>query len=48
MQVKKQYQAPRLNQHGNFTTLTQQGGSSSVDVPIGSPVGPSGISSVAS
>ena len=46
--MKKAYNAPKLTVHGNVEAITQQGGASSTDVPLGSPVGPDGISSVAS
>lgn len=35
---KKNYSAPQLTQHGLFSSLTLQGGSQSVDAPIGTPV----------
>ena len=45
---KNNYAAPTLTVYGNVENLTQQGGASSTDVPLGTPVGPDGISSVAS
>ncbi|MEL6441765.1 MAG: lasso peptide [Cyanobacteria bacterium J06621_8] len=46
--MKKAYNAPKLTVHGDVEVLTQQGGVSSTDVPNGTPVGPDGITSVAS
>lgn len=40
MQAKKIYRSPLLTQHGNFTTLTLQGGGSAIDLPQGTPVPP--------
>ena len=45
---KNNYATPTLTVYGNVENLTQQGGASSTDVPLGTPVGPDGISSVAS
>ena len=45
---KQDYTRPQLTTYGNVENLTQQGGASSTDVPLGTPVGPDGISSVAS
>ncbi len=45
---KKSYAAPQLTIHGDVEVLTQQGGFSNTDVPAGTPVGPDGITSVAS
>jgi len=45
---KKPYIAPQLTIHGDVEKITQKGGSSRTDVPAGTPVGPDGISSVAS
>lgn len=46
--MKKAYNAPKLTVHGDVEVITQQGGASQTDVPAGTPVGPDGISSVAS
>lgn len=46
--MKKTYNAPKLTVHGDVEVLTQQGGSTQTDVPLGTPVGPDGISTVAS
>jgi hypothetical protein len=35
--MKKPYNAPKLTVHGNVEVLTQQGGVSFIDVPIGTP-----------
>ncbi|NCJ08142.1 hypothetical protein GS597_16835 [Synechococcales cyanobacterium C] len=45
---KKAYAKPFLTIHGDVEVLTQQGGVSQTDVPLGTPVGPDGITSVAS
>ena len=45
---KNNYAAPPLAVYGNVENLTQQGGANSTDVPLGTPVGPDGITSVAS
>ena len=45
---KNDYTAPALTVYGNVENLTQQGGANSTDVPLGTPVGPDGITSVAS
>lgn len=45
---KKFYTTPQLTVHGDVEKITQQGGSKQTDVPVGTPVGPDGISSVAS
>lgn len=42
------YNTPRLTIHGDVERITRQGGFSATDVPIGTPVGPGGITSVAS
>ena len=34
---KKRYSAPKLTSHGDINEVTQQGGHSAVDVPIGTP-----------
>lgn len=44
---KKPYTTPQLIVHGRVEELTQQGGASSVDMPIGTPVN-GNISNVAS
>jgi hypothetical protein len=46
--MKKSYARPKLSVHGDIARITLQGGSSRTDVPMGTPVGPSGVSSVAS
>ena len=38
---KKRYTTPKLIDHGDVAELTRRGGSTSADVPIGTPV-PSG------
>ena len=43
---KQPYTTPKLAKNGTLADLTQQGGGSAVDVPIGTPIGPDGISSV--
>ena len=45
MQKEKQrYELPEVTRHGTVEELTQQGGGSSVDVPIGTPANtPGGI-----
>lgn len=49
MHAKKSYNAPVLTQHGNFATLTQQGGGNAIDLPQGTVVAPGAtISSVTS
>jgi hypothetical protein len=48
MSSNRPYVKPELTVHGNVETITQQGGASSIDVPFGTPVGPDGITSVAS
>ncbi|MBE9041277.1 hypothetical protein IQ235_10845 [Oscillatoriales cyanobacterium LEGE 11467] len=45
---KTTYTRPELTAYGNVENLTQKGGASSTDVPVGTPVGPDGITSVAS
>ena len=45
---KKRYTTPQLSVYGKLEEITQQGGRTQTDVPIGSPIGPDGISSVAS
>ena len=45
--TKKHYSTPQLIVHGDVKRITQQGGYSSTDVPWGTPVGPGGITSVA-
>jgi hypothetical protein len=35
---KKRYTTPRLVDHGDVAELTRRGGSTSADVPIGTPV----------
>lgn len=44
---KRCYSVPKLFVFGSLVKITQQGGSSNVDVPIGTPIG-STISSVVS
>jgi len=47
--MKKTYVAPELIVHGDVERITQQGGISSTDVPLGTPTNPPGdITSVAS
>jgi hypothetical protein len=46
--LKKTYSAPKLSVHGDVEKITLQGGVSQTDVPQGTPVGPTGITSVAS
>jgi hypothetical protein len=46
--VKKRYTTPQLKVYGKLEEITQQGGNSQTDVPLGTPVGPGGITSVAS
>jgi hypothetical protein len=36
---KKPYSTPQLTTHGDVEVITQAGGSSFVDVPLGTPVG---------
>jgi hypothetical protein len=43
---KKNYEAPRLTVHGTVGELTLRGGGNFVDVPMGTPIGPSGISGI--
>jgi hypothetical protein len=45
---KKSYTAPSLTVHGTVDEITKQGGFTQTDVPQGTPIGPDGISSVAS
>lgn len=37
--MKKTYNAPKLTVHGNIEVITQQGGETFVDAPIGTPIG---------
>lgn len=48
MSSNRLYVKPELTVHGNVATITQQGGAANTDVPAGTPVGPDGISTVAS
>jgi len=43
---KESYETPQLTVHGTVGELTLRGGGDFVDVPIGTPIGPSGISGV--
>ena len=45
---KKIYTTPELTVHGDVEKITLQGGATSTDMPQGTPVGPAGVSSVAS
>jgi hypothetical protein len=45
---KKRYTTPQLSFYGKLEEITQQGGFSQTDMPQGTPIGPDGISSVAS
>lgn len=37
--MKKVYNAPELTIHGNIEVITQEGGKTFVDAPIGTPIG---------
>jgi hypothetical protein len=37
--MKKVYNAPELTVHGNIEVITQKGGKTFVDSPIGTPIG---------
>ncbi len=45
---KKIYNTPALTVHGDVETITQKGGTTTTDVPVGTPVGPAGVTTVAS
>lgn len=46
--MKQAYRKPKLIVHGDLKVITQQNGFDNTDVPQGTPVGPDGITSVAS
>ncbi len=46
--AKKAYTTPRVVEYGGVAEITLQGGYTSTDVPLGTPVGPGGVTSVAS
>jgi hypothetical protein len=43
---KKRYTTPQLNVYGKLEQITQLSGFSSIDVPLGTPIGP--VNSIAS
>ncbi|MDJ0568223.1 MAG: lasso peptide [Pleurocapsa sp. MO_192.B19] len=43
--MKKAYNAPKLTVHGDVEVLTQNNGTSFVDVPQGTPVGDGNVAS---
>lgn len=46
MEEKKIYTTPLLTIHGKVEEITKSGGGGFVDVPWGTPIGPTGIGSV--